>query len=223
MNAFRFVPLLAALCLIPALGGCSTPRIELAVASLPNVNPDHSGRPSPIIVKMYELRGDLSFKQSDFQSLFHEPVQTLGADLIAADELLFVPGEARRVAYEPMPETRFVGIVGGFRQLERAQWRAVAAVDPEKKNFVPLELNDVSLILVPADDEWKPEDKVRSFQARTQEPSPTQSQTAGQEKTVAGQEGPATKSGVEPTGAKTENEAQPQQQGYVMPKARRAQ
>lgn len=220
MKTFRLVSLLAVLCLLMVPAGCSKPRIELAVASQPNVNPDHSGRPSPIIVKMYELRGDLSFKQSDFQSLFHEPVQTLGADLVAADELLFVPGEARRVAYEPMPETRFVGIVGGFRQMERAQWRAIAPVDPEKKNVVPLELNDVSLILVPADDDWKPEERVRSYQARTQEPEKALPGTAGQEKSAAA---PAAQSGAGPAGAEKADEAAPQQQGYVMPRAKRAQ
>jgi type VI secretion system protein VasD len=220
MNIFRLVSLLMALSLTMALGSCSKPRIDLSVASQSNVNPDHSGRPSPIIVKMYELRGDLSFKQSDFQSLFQEPVQTLGADLIAADELLFVPGEARHVIYEPMPETRFVGIVGGFRQMERAQWRAIAPIDPEKINLVPLELNDVSLILVPADADWKPEERVRSYQTRTQEPQKEQSQPSGQEKLEAGKD-PSTAQGAGTAIERTKSDTQ--QQGYIMPKARRAQ
>ena len=90
-----------ALCLalpLACLAGCSSPpRIDLALASQPNINPDHSGRPSPVIVKTFELRTDLNFKQADFQSLFDRPVQVLGADLVAA-----APGDgAARVAPSP--------------------------------------------------------------------------------------------------------------------------
>ena len=68
------------------LNGCSSPRIGLEVASLPNVNPDSSSRPSPVIVKIYEMRNDMAFRQGDFQTLFMEPMKVLGADL---GELLF--------------------------------------------------------------------------------------------------------------------------------------
>jgi type VI secretion system VasD/TssJ family lipoprotein len=212
--------MLVALYIILALSGCSTPRVELAVASQPNVNPDHSGRPSPLIIKMYELHGDLGFKQSDFQSLFNEPVKTLGTDLIAADELVFIPAEARSIAYEPMPETRFVGIIGGFRQMERAHWRVIVPIDPEKTNIIPLELNDTSLILITDDKEWKPEERVRSYQNKTQEPA-RQQQTTGQP--VQGQSDKHASPEGSNTGAvRLDGDTQPaQQQGYVMPKAKR--
>ncbi len=74
---------LCCLFLAPCLlaGGCSTARVELAVAGQPNVNPDYYGRPSPVVVKMYELRHDLTFNQADFRSLFDNPLQVPGADL----------------------------------------------------------------------------------------------------------------------------------------------
>lgn len=152
--------------------GCSKPRIELAVASQPNVNPDHSGRPSPVLVKMYELRNDLVFKQADFQALFNTPIQVLGADLIAADELVLIPGEARRLAYHPNPNTRFIGIIAGFRHLDRALWRVIKPVNPEKKNWVAMELNDVTILVVPDQDaeDWDPEKAVRQFQQHLNEP-----------------------------------------------------
>lgn len=155
------------LCLCLGLCACGKPRIDLAVASQPNVNPDHSGRPSPVIVKMYELRGDLAFKQSDFQTLFANPMQALGPDLVAADEVVFVPSEAKTISYEPMAETRFVGIVAGFRQMDRAHWRIIVPVDPERKNRIPLELNDVFITLIGQErTDWTPEDSVRQQQSR---------------------------------------------------------
>lgn len=147
-------------------GGCSTPRIDLVVASHSNVNPDHSGRPSPVIVKVYEMRSDLAFKQSDFIPLFMTPVQVLGADLLAVDELVLVPGEARRITYEPAEHTRFVGVIAGFRQMERAEWRAVTTIDSGTENTVAFELGDATLSLVSADKaaDWDPAEAVKSFQ-----------------------------------------------------------
>jgi len=147
-------------------GGCATPRIDLAVASHSNVNPDHSGRPSPVIVKIYEMRSDLAFKQSDFIPLFMTPVQVLGADLLAVDELVLVPGEARRITYEPAEKTRFLGILAGFRQMERAAWKTVTPIDSGTENTVGIELTDTTLALVAADTAagWDPAEAVKSFQ-----------------------------------------------------------
>lgn len=154
------------------LNGCSSPRIGLEVASLPNVNPDSSSRPSPVIVKIYEMRNDMAFRQGDFQTLFMEPMKVLGADLVATDELTFVPGEARTIAYSPMPETRYVGILAGFRQMERARWRTTLPVEPEEDNLIRIELNDTSLLVIEPDADWSSEERVRSYQERTGKAGP---------------------------------------------------
>jgi type VI secretion system protein VasD len=194
--------------------GCGKPRIDLAVASQPNVNPDNSGRPSPVIVKMYELRGDLAFKQNDFYTLFHEPAKALGSDLIAADELVFVPSEARVISYEPMTATRFVGIVAGFRQMERAQWRTIISVDPEEKNTIRIELMDASLVLI-TDENWRPEKNLRTLQQFSPPPPQT---TSGRE---AGNATPIVDSG---SSSSSELGGTPsQEQGYVLPHSRRTQ
>lgn len=163
------------------LSACTKPQIDLAVASQPNVNPDHSGRPSPVIMKMYELRGDLAFKQAEFQVLFEKPMQALGADLIAADELVFVPGEARTVSYMPAPETKFIGLVGGFRQMDRSVWRVVKSINAEEKELIGIELNDASILVVPSDklSDWTPEEAVKRYQQQLM-PAPAQNVKGGQ-------------------------------------------
>lgn len=157
--------MLAALVVLTLMCGCASPRIDLAVASLPNVNPDHTGRPSPVIVKVFEMQSDLAFSQSDFRPLFETPVQVLGAELLAADEMVLVPGEARRITYEPVKGSRFLGVVAGFRQIERARWKIVTPVDYEDGNTVGIELRDVTVGLIPRDQapDWDPVEAVKSF------------------------------------------------------------
>lgn len=68
--------------------GCGTERLDLKVASQPNVNPDSSGHPLPVRIKTHELRNDLVFTQTDFQSLSDKPVQSLEADLIVTHSIV---------------------------------------------------------------------------------------------------------------------------------------
>jgi type VI secretion system VasD/TssJ family lipoprotein len=170
----RFFFLCLIIMCVACVSGCSKPRINIVAASLPNVNPDYSGRPSPVIVKMYELQRDIAFKQADFQTLFEKPMQALGADLIAADELVLTPGEVRKVTYQPGTSTRFVGLVAGFRHMERAQWRAIQRINPEEQNLVAIELRDATLMLIPESDSdsWKPEEVIKEYQQRLVSPTP---------------------------------------------------
>lgn len=167
----RYALVLFMLSVLSFLGGCAKPRIDLAVASQLNSNPDHTGRPSPVIVKVYELRSDLAFSQSDFRPLFETPVQVLGADLLAADELVLVPGEARRITYEPVEGTRFLGLLAGFRQMERANWKVVSSIDFERVNTVGIEIRDATLMLIPDEEalDWDPLQAVYKFHNPTGE------------------------------------------------------
>ena len=205
----RILFLLTILCVAGFSAGCSKPNIELAVASQTNVNPDHSGRPSPVIMKMYELKSDLAFNQGDFIALFENPVQALGADLVAADELVFVPGEARKVVYQPDSKTRFVGILLGFRQMERAHWRAIKAVNPEESNKVYLELMDTSVLMVDEKtmSDWDPVKAVQQFQQRTAQPAPQPAAGTPPAASTPGQAAPAAPAAPN--------------QGYVVPSAKR--
>lgn len=104
------------------------------------VNPDITGRASPVAVKIYQLKSVGSFESSDFFALYTQPAAALGADLVSSTEVTVRPGETKRFDQEIDPLTRFVGIVAGFRNLENAQWRAVAPVPAKKLSSQQLEV-----------------------------------------------------------------------------------
>jgi type VI secretion system protein VasD len=96
------------------------------------VNPDITGRPSPVAVKVYQLRSAGSFESSDFFSLYNQGATVLGADLVSSTDITVRPGESKKFDEEIDPKTRFVGVVAGFRNVENASWRAVAPVPADK-------------------------------------------------------------------------------------------
>lgn len=157
------------------LFACAKPSIELGIASHPNINPDHSGRPSPVKIKMFELRSNVAFEHADFQTLFTNPIQALGAELLATDEFILIPGEARTITYIPNPSTEYIGIIAGFRQLDRALWRIAYIVDAGTKNEIGIEISDANLFLIIGDalDDWSPERVIKSNPNMLQQTSPS--------------------------------------------------
>jgi len=115
--------------------GCksSPPLLRGAINVDSNVNPDRAGRPSPIVVRIYELKATAAFNGADFFSLFEKEQETLSGELVGREEFQLQPGETRQYRRQLQPETKFVGVVGAFRDLEQARWRQAVPV-PSKSS-----------------------------------------------------------------------------------------
>jgi type VI secretion system protein VasD len=120
-------------------------ELEIIVES--NVNPDLSGRPSPVIVRTYELKSLASFDAANFFTLLDRDKDVLGAELNGRDELPLAPGERREIKKTLQRDTRFLAVTAAFRDVERAQWRAVISLPPDEGSQleIRLDLNDVSI------------------------------------------------------------------------------
>ena len=122
------------LCLLLAAGcGSSPPLLRGSINVEPNVNPDRAGRPSPIVVRVYELKAVTAFNGADFFSLFDSEQATLGSELVGREEFQLQPAETRQYRRQLQPDTKFIGVVGAFRDLEQARWRQAVPV-PSKRS-----------------------------------------------------------------------------------------
>lgn len=105
------------------------------------LNPSVSQRPSPLILRLYELRSATAFNQAEFMALYQADQATLGGDLVSREEVLLQPGEIRPMGKPLAPDTRFIGVVAVYRDLERSRWRAI----------VPIKLNQANPLTIHAD------------------------------------------------------------------------
>ena len=101
-------------------------QLQLAIEAGDLLNPDTMNRPSPVVVRVYLLRAEITFGAADFYSLFERDAATLGADLLAREELQLRPGRVVSINREFPPEARFLGVVVAFRNVERSTWRALS-------------------------------------------------------------------------------------------------
>ena len=149
MNTMR--PLLT-LGLLVALSGCASlspysdmTKLDLRLQASETLNPDLHGRPSPIVVRLLELKNPSSFNNSDFFSLYQRPKESLMPDLISFEELEVRPGEQRDLKLSVQPGSRYVGVIAAYRDLPEANWRYVVSLQEGQINQAALRLDERGL------------------------------------------------------------------------------
>ena len=125
--------LLAASCGAPPPKPVVTP-VSLNLSASADANPDARGRPSPITVRVYVLKAPGPFEGADFFSLFDKDQATLGAELVKREELLLRPGESKKLEFTLEPDAKNIAVLAAYRDLERARWRDVKALEVGKPN-----------------------------------------------------------------------------------------
>lgn len=101
-------------------------QLQLAIQAGALLNPDLLNRPSPVVVRVYLLKAEITFGGADFFSLFERDAATLGSDLLAREELQLRPGRLVSVTRDLPAEARFLGVVVAFRDVEKSTWRSLA-------------------------------------------------------------------------------------------------
>ncbi len=132
MRAIRLGWLAILIGTLPFMAGCassSTPAVaEVTVAIAMDANPDLSGRPSPVTVRVYELTGPYALMQADFMQIFSKDAGTLGPDLRSKSEFTLAPGQRQTLRIELKPDSHGIAVVALFRDYINANWRAYAAL-----------------------------------------------------------------------------------------------
>ena len=122
-------------------------RVELNIEAAPDINPDSEGRSSPLLLRIYELKGLSAFNGADFFSLYEKEQTALAGDMVRKEEFILKPGEKRELVLTPGADTGFVATFAAFRNLDTAQWRASAPIAAHQTSRFDIRLrgNQVSL------------------------------------------------------------------------------
>lgn len=122
-------------------------RVEIKLSAGRDVNPDGADRASPVLVRLYQLKDIAKFGSTDFFALYEDDKAVLGDDLLKKLELTMAPGEIKNIGFEAEKDTRFLGIVAAFRDLDSAQWRASAAIPETQTTTVDITLLNTQIAL----------------------------------------------------------------------------
>ena len=104
--------------------------ITLTLTAAADVNPDANSRPSPVVIRVYQLKNDTAFNAASFFELFDDEKKVLASDLSDPNEksveVTLRPGETVPVPnFFMLPYTRFVAVIAAYRDIRNAQWKSV--------------------------------------------------------------------------------------------------
>jgi type VI secretion system protein VasD len=125
-------------------------NLVITIAARPDVNPDIRGRASPLSLRLFELKSEAAFQTADFFALYDRDQATLGGDMLARDDLIIRPGETQTITRKANADTRLLGVIAAFRDLEHSVWRTSVAVPPpvEVKGVAAAGARDLRLSVV---------------------------------------------------------------------------
>lgn len=136
----RFMTVVVAIAVLPACTSLNTKvggvfkldtDLKLTFKADADINPDDKKRPSPLFLRMYELKSTKQFEKANFIDLFERDSEILGADLVAKQTLKRLrPGDDRVDSFVLKPETRYVGLFAEVLQYKDAKFKILIPIAP---------------------------------------------------------------------------------------------
>jgi type VI secretion system protein VasD len=144
------------------MAGCgSAPEkpadVKARISASADVNPNSEGRPSPVHVRIFQLKEDGAFMSADFWSLVDKEQEILGDSLVQRLEEDLAPGEQKEFELKIAPEARVLAVMAEFADYRNAQWRVIAQtpnkslLDMVKKDRVSIQIEKNRAIIVVGD------------------------------------------------------------------------
>ncbi|AIR62109.1 type VI secretion protein [Cedecea neteri] len=106
---------------------------------------------APVLVRIYQLKEAKTFENALYQQLLKEGDTLLQDDLLASRDVIIKPGGSASLDMPMETNTRFVGVVGLFRQpdQEKNTWKLILdreALDPDKPRVIEVGSNQLTPI-----------------------------------------------------------------------------
>lgn len=124
--------------------------VRLQIQAANDLNPSLGGQPAPVRVRLYELKSGAAFSRADYFSLVEAANATLGGDLVEQDELLIQPGEQLILERTLDEQSRLLGFVVAYRELDDSVWRQLVNIPARKTSSLAVTLGARAVSAVPA-------------------------------------------------------------------------
>jgi type VI secretion system protein VasD len=129
----RHLPKIGIVYLCLLLAACSTTTentvdFNYFITASADINPDITGSPSAVIVRIYQLTNKINFENSSYDALFESDHNALGTEYITLEEYLIDPNSRKKVELKISENAKYIGVVVGYRSTDMVTWRTVKAV-----------------------------------------------------------------------------------------------
>lgn len=136
-----------------ALGGCGTtgPKTYAVKGEADaTMNRDSSGKSLSVAVRIYQLKDAMEFSKLTFDTVAsgRPESELLGPDLLSQSEIIMVPNGKYANSDKLLDETKYLGIVGLFRQPDPHYWRFLIEADKIRSEGLSFRIQDCYLVVL---------------------------------------------------------------------------
>lgn len=129
-----------------ATTGPGTVEYTINGAADATVNRDISGKSLSLVLRVYQLKDKTDFTQITYtNAISKHDNELLPKDLLARNEWVLIPGSTLDVVDSIQPETRYLGLIGYFREPDAQSWRVIVDADAVRKEGLSFEVRDCYL------------------------------------------------------------------------------
>ena len=109
---------------------CDVQVITLNIYAADNINPNERGNPRPVVVKLYQLKGDVRMENATYDEILQKDKDTLGEDFAKVDDVEVFPNDLVQVKFERMKEASVLAGVALFHGPKGTSWKTFYAFPP---------------------------------------------------------------------------------------------
>ncbi len=102
---------------------CDKQIVTLDLYAASNVNPNESGNPRPVVVRLYQLTSELNLQNARYDDVLLRSDEVLGKDVMKVDEVTVFPTDHLQVKFERMKEAAYLGGVALFHGPKGQSWK----------------------------------------------------------------------------------------------------
>ena len=106
---------------------CPPQEVTISILAGPTINPTAQGETRPVIVRVYQLKGDARLYNATFEKMWNADKDALADDLFKVEEVQVYPATRVDVKFDRAPDVQHVAAVALFQQPRGRSW--VSSVD----------------------------------------------------------------------------------------------
>jgi len=109
---------------------CEAQHITVSVLASPTINPTDEGSARPVVVRVYQLKGDTRLYNATFEQIWHNDKETLAEDLVKMDEVQAYPATRADLKFDRADAVEYVAAVALFHNPRGKAWYTAFDLPP---------------------------------------------------------------------------------------------
>ncbi|MCK5817742.1 MAG: type VI secretion system lipoprotein TssJ [Psychromonas sp.] len=123
------------------------PSTDLLFDVAADVNPDITGRASPVVVTILQLASRAEFDNLGFFELYDNPKGSLGPDFLEKKQVEMYPGLKVKQNIKLNNGTKFIAVIVAFQDINKSNWRGVIEAYPTGYSDINVNIEKLSVYL----------------------------------------------------------------------------